>query len=245
MHIMTKVTLILGVALLIGSVLLAVVGGGSTVTDLAENPNGVEVWSGTAPDTYEGNFEIMNSYFVFVEDGETVDVTLVGGDEDNRFIPCEEEPNDCDWYDWAGHTYVGQIVVFTPGTWEVELNGTGGVVLTEQVLDIGGALSVFGGLVGFCCSFCLIGLGIIFIFTLKDNKAQQGVMMIQQADGTIQPVGGMPMQQPGGGAPLVGGAVHPAFATQQPATQPLQQSTTQQSQILPPIGGQQPPNQGF
>jgi hypothetical protein len=114
-----------------------------------------------------------------------------------------------------------------------------------MAVDIGGVMSILGGMVGFCCSFCVIGLGVIFIFTLKDNKAQQGVMMVQQADGTIQPVGGMPMQQPGGGAPLVGGAVHPAFATQQPATQPLQQSTTQQSQILPPIGGQQPPNQGF
>ena len=119
------------------------------------------------------------------------------------------------------------------------------ILAQADSVDIGGAMSILGGIVGFCCSFCVIGLGIIFIFTLKDNKAQQGVMMIQQADGTIQPVGGMPMQQPGGGALLVGGAVHPAFATEQPATQPLQQSTTQQSQILPPIGGQQPPNQGF
>jgi hypothetical protein len=245
MHIMTKVTLGLGVALLIGSVILAVAGGGSTVADLAENPNGVEVWSGTAPDTYEGNFEVMNTYPVFVEEGASVDVTLVGGDVDNRFIPCEEEPNDCDYYDWPGHTYVGQVSVYTPGTWEVEFSGTGTVVVTEMAVDIGGVMSILGGMVGFCCSFCVIGLGVIFIFTLKDNKAQQGVMMVQQADGTIQPVGGMPMQQPGGGAPLVGGAVHPAFATQQPATQPLQQSTTQQSQILPPIGGQQPPNQGF
>jgi len=96
---------------------------------------------------------------------------------------------------------------------------------------------------GFCCSFCVIGLGVIFIFALKDNKAQQGVMMVQQADGTVQPVGGM---QPGVASPMVGGAVHPSFATQQPASQPVQQQTTQQSQILPPIGGgQQPPNQGF
>lgn len=245
MHIMTKITLGLGVALLIGSVILAVAGGGSTVSDLAENPNGVEVWSGTAPDTYQGNFDVMGSYFVFVEDGETVNVDLVGGDLDNRFIPCEEEPNDCEYYDWPGHTYVGQIVVYVPGTWEVEFSGTGGVVISEQIVDIGGAMSILGGMVGFCCSFCVIGLGVIFIFTLKDNKAQQGVMMVQQADGTIQSVGGMPMQQPGGGAPMVGGAVHPAFAAEQPATQPLQQTTTQQSQILPPIGGQQPPNQGF
>ncbi|MDC3291055.1 hypothetical protein OAV27_01015 [Euryarchaeota archaeon] len=241
---MTKITLGFGVALLIGSVILAVAGGGSTVSDLAENPNGVEVWSGTAPDTYEGNFEIMNTYPVFVEEGKTVDVTVVGGDGDNRFIPCEEEPNDCDYYDWPGHTYVGQVSVYTPGTWGVEFSGTGSVVVTEMAVDIGGVMSIFGGMMGFCCSFCVIGLGVIFIFTLKDNKAQQGVMMVQQADGTIQPVG--VMQQPGVASPMVGGAVHPAFATQQPANQPVQQQTTQQGQILPPIGGgQQPPNQGF
>lgn len=244
MHIMTKITLGFGVALLIGSVILAVAGGGSTVSDLAENPNGVEVWSGTAPDTYEGNFEIMNTYPIFVEEGKTVDVTVVGGDGDNRFIPCEEEPNDCGYYDWPGHTYVGQVSVYTPGTWGVEFSGTGSVVVTEMAVDIGGVMSIFGGMMGFCCSFCVIGLGVIFIFTLKDNKAQQGVMMVQQADGTIQPVG--VMQQPGVASPMVGGAVHPAFATQQPATQPVQQQTTQQGQILPPIGGgQQPPNQGF
>ena len=237
MHIMTKVTLGLGVALLIGSVLLAVVGGGPTVTEQMENPNGVEVWSGTAPDTYQGSFEVMSTYPVFVEEGVSVDVTLVGADADNRFIPCEEEPNDCDYYDWPGHTYVGQVSVYTPGTWEVQFDGTGSVVVTEIVVDFGGAMSILGGMAGFCCSFCLIGLGIVFIFTLKDNKAQQGVIMVQQADGTIQPVGGMPMQQPGAGAPMVGGAVHPAFATEHPATH--------QSQILPPIGGQQPPNQGF
>ena len=243
MHIMTKITLGFGVALLIGSVILAVAGGGSTVSDLAENPNGVEVWSGTAPDTYEGNFEIMNTYPVFVEEGKTVDVTVVGGDGDNRFIPCEEEPNDCDYYDWPGHTYVGQVSVYTPGTWGVEFSGTGSVVVTEMAVDIGGVMSIFGGMMGFCCSFCVIGLGVIFIFTLKDNKAQQGVMMVQQADG----IGIMSaLQQPDATSPMVGGAVHPAFATQQPATQPVQQQTTQQGQILPPIGGgQQPPNQGF
>ena len=134
--------------------------------------------------------------------------------------------------------------MYTPGTWGVEFSGTGSVVVTEMAVDIGGVMSIFGGMMGFCCSFCVIGLGVIFIFTLKDNKAQQGVMMVQQADGTVQPVG--VMQQPGVASPMVGGAVHPAFATQQPATQPVQQQTTQQGQILPPIGGgQHPPNQGF
>ncbi len=241
MHIATKITLGLGVALLIGSVILAVAGGGSTVTELAENPNGFEVWSGTAPDSYEGNFEIMNSYFVFVEDVETVNVTLVGGDEDNRFIPCEEGSN-CDYYDWAGHTYVGRIVVFTPGTWEVEFNGTGGVVLTEQDVDLGGALSIFGGIVGFCCSFCVIGLGVIFIFTLKDPQQQQ--MLLVQQQGTVQPVGASPAQQAVPASHMVAGQIHPAFTQQQAVQQPVVVEQTSGT-ILPPIGGQQPPNQGF
>ena len=239
MHIVTKLTLGFGVALLIGSVILAVAGGSSTVSDLAENPNGVEMWNGTAPDTYEGNFEVMDTYLIFVEEGASVDVTVVGGDGDNRFIPCEEEPNDCGYYDWPSHTYAGQVSVYTPGTWEVEFNGTGSVVVTKMAVDIGGVMSIFGGMMGFCCSFCVIGLGVIFIFTLKDNKAQQGVMMVQQSDGTFQQVGGIPA--PVQGAPTVAGGVHPAYTTEQP----IIQQPIQQGGLLPPISGQQPPNQGF
>lgn len=231
MHIMTKITLGVGTVLLIGSIIAMVVGGGSFFDDFAENPNGIEKWSGTSPTTYEGDFEVMSIYYVFVEDGATVDVELVGGDSNSRFIPCGEN-GDCNFYEWAGYTYVGDISVMTEGTWEVEFTGNGDVMIREQVIDFSGIMAMGLGFWGTCCSICVLGLGVIFIFTLKDNKAQQGVMMVQQADGTIQPVGGMPMQQPGVAAPMVGGAIHPAFANQQ-------------SQTLPPIGGQQPPNQGF
>ncbi len=243
MHIMTKITLGVGALMLVGSIIAMVLGGGSFFNDFTENPNGTEKWSGTSPTTYEGDFELMGIYYVFVEDGATVDIELVGGDSDNRFIPCEEK-RDCDFYDWAGYTYVGDISVMTEGTWEVAFTGNGDVMIREQVIDLGGMMAMGFGFWGICCSICVLGLGIIFIFTLKDNKAQQGVMMVQQADGTIQPVGGI--QQPGVAAPMVGGAVHPAFANQQPASQPVQQQGTQQGQILPPVGGgQQPPNQGF
>lgn len=244
---MTKITLGVGTVLLIGSIIAMVIGGGSlfnNLNDLAENPNGTEKWSGTSPTTYEGHFEMFSMYNVFVENGSAVDVELVNGDADNRFIPCEEDLS-CEFIELAGFTYVGDISVIVDGTYEVKFTGNGDVMVREQTIDIGGVMAMGIGVWGFCCSFCVIGLGVVFIFTLKDNKAQQGVMMVQQADGTIQPVGGMPMQQPGGGAPMVGGAVHPAFASQQPATQPLQQQTSQQGQTLPPIGGQQPPNQGF
>jgi hypothetical protein len=237
MHIMTKITLGVGTVLLIGSIIAIVVGGGSLFSDLAENPDGTELWNGTSPTTYEGDFQFDSYYSVFIEEGADVQIEVLNGNDDNRFMPCEEDQS-CDLYSLAGYTYVGDINILDDGIWEVEFTGNGDVMIKELTIDIGSFMAMGLGLWGFCCSFCLIGLGIVFIFTLKDNKAQQGVMMVQQADGTIQPVGGMPMQQPGAGAPMVGGAVHPAFATEQPATQ-------QQSQILPPIGGQQPPNQGF
>jgi hypothetical protein len=241
---MTKITLGVGTVLLIGSVIAMVVGGGSFFSDLAENPDGTELWNGTAPTTYEGDFEVVSYYSVFIEEGTDVQVEVLNGNNDNRFMPCEEDQS-CDFNSAAGYTYVGDINIFDGGVWEVEFTGNGDVMIRELTIDIGGAMAMGLGVWGVCCSFCILGLGVIFIFALKDNKAQQGVMMVQQADGTIQPVGGMPMQQPGVASPMVGGAVHPALATQQPATQPLQQQTTQQGQILPPIGGQQPPNQGF
>jgi len=238
MHIMTKLTLGAGAVLLIGSIIAIVVGGGSFFNDFAENPNGTEKWSGTSPTNYEGNFEVMSIYYVFVENGATVDVEVVDGDYDSRFIPCEEN-NDCDFYEWAGYTYVGDININTQGTWVVEFTGNGNVMIREQTIDLGGVMAMGLGFWGFCCSFCVLGLGIIFIFTLKDNKAQQGLMMVQQSDGTFQQVGGMaaPVQ----GAPTVAGGVHPAYTTQQP----IIQQPAQQGGILPPIDGQQPPNQGF
>ncbi|MBT4059618.1 MAG: hypothetical protein HOE69_04850 [Euryarchaeota archaeon] len=234
MHIATKITLGAGAVLLIGSVLAMVVGGGSFIGDLAENPDGTELWNGTSPTTYEGNFEYSNYYIVFTEEGSDVEIEVLNGNEDNRFMPCEED-DSCDYYSLPGYTYVGDIYILNGGVWEVEFTGNGGVIINELTIDIGGAMAMGLGFWGFCCSFCVLGLGIIFIFTLKDNKMQQGVMMVQQADGTIQPVGGM--ATPAQGTPMVAGAVHPAYTQQQPVQQ--------QGVMLPPIGGQQPPNQGF
>lgn len=233
---MTKITLGVGTVLLIGSVIAMVVGGGSFIGDLAENPDGTELWNGTAPTTYEGNFQVVSYYSVFIEEGTDVQIEVLNGNDNTRFIPCEEDQS-CDFYSVEGYTYAGDINIFEGGVWSVEFTGNGDVMIRELTIDIGGAVAMGLGFWGVCCSFCTLGLGVIFIFVLKDNKTQQGVMMVQQADGTIQQVGGMPMQQPGGASQLVGGAVHPAFASQQ--------QTTQQGQIIPPIGGQQPPNQGF
>ncbi|MDP6379538.1 MAG: hypothetical protein QF885_07805, partial [Candidatus Thalassarchaeaceae archaeon] len=180
-----------------------------------------------------GEFLFSGIYYVFAEDGANISVEFIDGDETSGFNSCEEDQS-CDFVKWAGYTYLGTIAVYDEGTYEVNFTGDGDVMIREMFIDVGGIMTAAGGMGGICCSFCVLGLGIIFIFTLKDNKVQQGVMMVQQSDGTFQQVGGMaaPVQ----GAPTVAGGVHPAYATQQP----IIQQPAQQGGILPP-GGQQPP----
>ncbi len=136
------------------------------------------------------------------------------------------------------YTYLGDAYLTDGDTFEI-ISSNNIVLISHDSVGFGG----LGMIVGCCCSFIGLIILIVGLVIGKNKNQQQGVMMVQQADGTIQPVG--VMQQPGAASPMVGGAVHPAFATQQPASQPVQQQTTQQGQTLPPIGGQQPPNQGF
>lgn len=218
MHVLTKITLGVGVVMLIGSIVAMVAGGGSFMGDIVENPTGTEKWTGTSPTTYEGNFEMIGIYYVFVEEGETVDVELVGGDADSRFIPCEEN-NDCEYYEWAGYTYVGDISVMTEGTWEVKFTGDGDVMIREQTIDLGGAMAFGLGFWGLCCSVCVLGLGVIFIFALKDPPQQTAVLMVQPGQIPGQPIAGQAgvvQEQAQPGVPV--GAVHPAFVQQPPQT---------------------------
>ena len=240
MHIVTKLTLGLGAIMLIGSVVLMASGSGF-IGEAVENPNGTEKWSSQAPTTYDGEFEMAAVYYVFADanGSKEIGVKVVDGDADNFFTPCSEMQS-CDYYDWPGHSYLGQLTFTTPGTWSIELTGNGSVVITEMAFDMGELMGFAGGFFGIFCSVCVLILGLVFVFTLKDNKVQQGVMMVQQADGTVQPVGGMPVQSAATPAPMVAGAVHPAYANSQP--QMVQQPA---SQTIPPLGGQQPPNQGF
>lgn len=210
-----------------------------------ENPNGVEKWVGESPTVYEGNFDTLAVYYVFVDSDniENISVEIIDGDDMNYFTPCEQY-GDCDMYHLANHTYIGQMNFGSGGDWSVNFTGEGSVTITELTFDLGDIMSFSGGFLGICCSLFILIIGFVMIFALKQKPPMGGVMMVQQADGTIHPVGGgMPGQQmaPQTAAPMVAGAVHPAFTQNQPQTQ----MTQNQGQILPSIGGQQPPNQGF
>ena len=219
MHIMTKITLGVGAVMLIGSVIAIVVGGGSFLGDFVENPNGTEKWSGTSPTTYTGDFEWDTVYYVFVEGGvtEEIEVSVIDGDADNRFHPCEED-SSCDVISLRGYTYLGDIVVIDGGTYEVEFTGNGEVTIRELKMDISGFAAGGIGLGAFCCSFCVLGLGIVFIFVLKDPPQQMGVVMVQPNQIPNQPVAGQAgivqeQAQPG----VSIGAVDPPLQQQPPS----------------------------
>ena len=186
MHIVTKITLAIGGVLLVGSIIVMISGGQSFMGDFSENPNGTEKWSGTAPTTYQDDFSPFGMYYVFIEEGKTVDIAVTGENDTNLFNPCSEY-DSCDMYSWPGYSYVGQLSFAEESPQEIEFTGEGKVLVREQVIDFGGAMAFTGGFFGICCAVLLLGLGVIFIFVLDDDKAQP-VIMMQQPGGGIHPM---------------------------------------------------------
>ena len=158
-----------------------------------------------------------------------VDISITNGITE-FFVPDCSQSNI---YSNTQFTYLGDAYI--PVGDVVEIISSNNIVLvSHDNVGIGG-LGMIGGC---CCSFIGLVILIIGLFIGK-NKVQQGVMMVQQSDGTFQQVGGIPA--PVQGAPTVAGGVHPAYTTEQP----IIQQPIQQGGLLPPISGQQPPNQGF
>jgi hypothetical protein len=166
-------------------------------------------------------------------------VELVGGDETSGFTLCEEK-NQCDIYSWPGYTYLGDILVMYNAPWEVEFSGDGDVMIREQQLNMGGFLSGFAGCFGICCSILVLGLGLIFVFALKDPAAA-GVLYQPGAAGGAQVVGmhASPDMSPGQGPIMhTDGSVTGVAQPDVP-----QQQEGQYSQTYDPY--QPPPGDGF
>ena len=255
-----KITLGIGiVTLLLGGIITIL--GGATV-DIDEDSFSIEkasVWNGTNVNSVTLDLNDYGIYSVYLENGTgdvgSLSISIINETEYDEYFQCEwDEDGDSNiCTHLGGWTAVGWL--YEPDCpCELSIQGGGDVIIVddklweeqveEEALDLLGSFAAMGS---GCCVGCLgiiiLIIGIIMAISMKDAPSS-GVMMVQQADGTVQPVG--IMQQPNAASPMVGGAVHPAFATEQPASQPVQQQTTQQGQILPPIGGgQQPPNQGF
>lgn len=175
MHKVTKITLAAGFLLFFVSAIATSGGFSSFMNEMTEEAEigGTEIWTGETPATFEGQMHVTSLYPVFVQEGRSVDVEVVDGDVNSRFVPCEEDFSCGSFYE-PGYTYVGDVTVSYSDTWKVRFSGdvVGGsdVMIRELNMDMPGLMSLSFGCMGVCFSLLLIGLGVIFAFTLKDNS---------------------------------------------------------------------------
>ena len=163
-----------GVMLVIGILAFAI--GGAVISDVSpdsEDWSGTLKWEGTTPTTYTGEFDWTHIYNVWVEEGSSVQVEVIGGDDENRFFSCEEL-EDCGIFDEdgaiPGFEYIGEVSFMDSGTWQVEFSGDNNVdVMIRDDDSFGGFLGLFGG-GGFCCfGILFLLIGGILAATMKDK----------------------------------------------------------------------------
>ena len=160
--------------LVIGILAFAI--GGAVFSDVSpdsEDWSGTLKWEGTTPTTYTGEFDWTHIYNVWVEEGSSVQVEVIDGDDENRFKSCEEL-EDCWIFDEdgaiPGFEYIGEVSFMDSGTWQVEFSGDNNVdVMIRDDDSFGGFLGIFGG-GGVCCfGILFLLIGGILAATMKDK----------------------------------------------------------------------------
>ena len=178
MHIMTKVTLSLGVVLFVISGIAFVIGGAEIDSAFGGKNESVvgdeEFWTGDTSTDFNGELKWEALYYVFVEEGYEVDVDVSGS---GYFTSCEEW-DDCDLYDVIpGYDYIGDIGVDVSGSYEVDFSETQGrnvdVKITEEDIPVGGILGLGVGCCGICGALLLLIIGGVLALTLKDQPKVQ------------------------------------------------------------------------
>ena len=187
-----KVMLGLGGVLLVIGILAFAIGGAivSEVSPESEDWSGTLKWEGTTPTTYEGEFDWTHTYNVWAEEGSNVQVEVLFGSSDDRFISCEEL-DDC-WifdYDGAipGFEYIGEIWIMNSGTYTVEFSGDNNVdVMIRDDESFGGFLGMMGG-GGVCCfGILFLIIGGILATTMKDKPKLQTRIQIDNEMVVVQ-----------------------------------------------------------
>lgn len=161
--------------MLVIGILAFAIGGAviSNVSPDSEDWSGTLKWEGTTPTTYTGEFDWTHIYNVWVEEGSSVQVEVIGGDDENRFFSCEEL-EDCWVFDEdgaiPGFEYIGEVSFMDSGTWQVEFSGDNNVdVMIRDDDSFGGFLGIFGG-GGVCCfGILFLLIGGILAATMKDK----------------------------------------------------------------------------
>ena len=160
--------------LVIGILAFAI--GGAVISDVSpdsEDWSGTLKWEGTTPTTYTGEFDWTHIYNVWVEEGSSVQVEVIDGDDENRFKSCEEL-EDCWIFDEdgaiPGFEYIGEVSFVDSGTWQVEFSGDNNVdVMIRDDDSFGGFLGILGG-GGVCCfGIFFLLIGGILAATMRDK----------------------------------------------------------------------------
>ena len=268
MHIASKITLILGALIFVGSI--AGVGiAGMTLTDADYKEEVYVDRSMSQTFTIQENKSWdVSIYVIHPADCDTLELSIVdsngdqvnsgscmldGGQGNEEFYPDGSE----EFYAFMTHDVEGMQYTLESNV-EVTIRGEYCDQACQDAIG-GGLLAGAGGFFGFCCSVPLLVLGIILALVLDDPKQnvimptgqmQPGQAVYQAPVQTQVPVGqniqqgyGQPMQQMGGQQPqitppLTQQAQEPQITP--PLTQQPQQA--QQSQITPPITEQSAQN---
>jgi hypothetical protein len=243
MHVAAKIALGIGTALLLIGGLMTVLGGATV--DIDEDSFSVEkasIWNGDLSDggsvTLDLNYTRM--YSVYLENGsgdvDELSISIVNDTEGEEYFECE-------WDEWGESEICWHVEGWTAVGWmlnpecpcELTIQGSGQVMIVDDKLygeqveeEAFGFLGSLAAIGTGCCVGCFgiiaLIIGIIMAVSMKDVPAT-GIVVMQSGQ-------------------TVGGQVNPAYTQQQAVQQPVVVEQTSGT-ILPPIGGQQPPNQGF
>jgi len=234
MHIASKVTIAIGVILLIGSAVGLGLGIGDIVGLGEESTYLDEQSSGTFTVNENESWDIV-VYIIHPVDCESIDLTIVDstGTDAIGYDGCYND--DMMTYNDGDRESYATMVHVTPGM-EYTLNSNVKVDVVGSYCDdacmeeaIGGGIAIAGGFVGICCSIPIIIIGIILAFVMDDPKVN-----------TIMPVGQMPVGQATYQAPITGQAPVAQTIHQPPVEQAIQPVAVPVTPITPPLT-QQPP----
>ena len=253
MHIASKITLILGALIFVGSI------AGVVIAGMALNDTGYkeEVYvDRSMSQTFtiqENSSWAVSIYVIHPADCDTLELSIVDSDGDQVIsdycmleVLAEEDqefyyPDGSEeFYGSLNHDIEGMEYTLESNV-EVSIRGDYCDQACEEAIG-GGIVAGAGGFFGFCCSVPLLVLGIILALVLDDPKQNivmptgqmlPGQAVYQAPVQTQVPVGqnlqqgyGQPMQQMGGQQPQI---------TPPLTQQPQQAQQPQQPQITPPL----------
>ena len=91
--------------------------------------SGSDLWSGNTYGSYLGVLNSTSYYPVFIEEGRSATVKLVGGDDLSRFYPCEDDyacdgPGSSELSLYVdGYTYIGYVYTAQSDEWRISFSG--------------------------------------------------------------------------------------------------------------------------